>query len=67
MSNFLERLTGVIHWLGFLFSGLLAYLFFSEGSSTNPLWMNIVIVVAPNALGWLIKFIFTGNNKFLPF
>jgi hypothetical protein len=29
--------------------------------------MNIAIVVAPNALGWLIKFIFTGNSKFLPF
>tara|TARA_B100000767_G_scaffold266768_1_gene284621 strand:- start:688 stop:894 length:207 start_codon:yes stop_codon:yes gene_type:complete len=68
MSDFLERLAGVIHWLGFLFSGYLAYLiFFSEGTSTNPLWMNIAIVVAPNALGWLIKFIFTGNSKFLPF
>ncbi len=67
MSDFLERLTGVIHWLGFLFSGFLAYLFFSEGTSTNPLWMNIAIVIAPNAMGWLIKFIFTGNGKFLPF
>ena len=68
MKNFLERLTGVVHWCGFLLSGLLIYLvFFSFEPSTNPFWLNFVLVMIPNMLGWLIKYIVTGNNKFLPF
>ena len=68
MSDFIERLAGVIHWIAFLVSGFLAYfIFFSEGTSTNTLWLNIGIIITPNTLGWLIKFVFTGNGKFLPF
>ncbi len=61
-------MTQVIHWLGFLLSIFLAVVFISaEGVSTNPIWLNIVIIIAPNTFGWLIKFIFTGSFRFLPF
>ena len=68
MSRFFKGLTGVIYWLGFLISIIFAYFFITmEGTSTNPLWLNLVIIIAPFTLGWIIKFIFTGNGKFLPF
>lgn len=66
MSGFFKRLAVVIHWFGFLASALIAYAFITETSS-NPLWISIMITLMPNTAGWLIKFIFTGDGKFLPF
>ena len=66
MRDFLERLAGVIHWFGFLISVFFAYMFFTETSS-NPFWLSVVIILLPNSAAWLLKFIFTGNGKFLPF
>jgi hypothetical protein len=67
MKGFLERLTGVIHWIGLGGSVGLVYLLFFEYSNDYPLWGNALIVLAPNTLGWLIKYIVTGNSNFLPF
>lgn len=66
MSDFLERLTGVLHWFGFIISVFVAYLFFTE-TTDNPMWLSLVIILIPNTIGWLIKFVFTGNGKFFPF
>tara|TARA_B100001175_G_C19356042_1_gene564724 strand:+ start:425 stop:625 length:201 start_codon:yes stop_codon:yes gene_type:complete len=66
MSNFLERLTGVIHWIGFAMSLLVAYLLFTSTNS-NGLAFNVIFTLTPNTLGWLIKYIFTGDGKYLPF
>jgi|TARA_B100001094_G_scaffold197503_1_gene191557 hypothetical protein len=58
----------IIHWLGFIISVSLAgFLISLEGASTNPLWLNFVIIVVPNTIGWVIKFIFTGNGRYFPF
>ena len=65
MKSFLERLTGVIHWIGFGISLALAYTLFND--INNGLALNIFIILMPNTLGWLIKYIFTGNGKYLPF
>ena len=66
MKSFLERLTGVIHWIGFGISLALAYALFTTVNN-NGLAFNIFIILTPNTLGWLIKYIFTGNGKYLPF
>jgi hypothetical protein len=66
MSGFFERLTGIIHWIGFLISLLIGYLLITE-TNNNGLLLNTFFILMPNTLGWLIKFIFTGNGKFLPF
>lgn len=65
MRSFLERLTGVIHWIGFGISLAFAYTLFND--INNGLAFNIFIILTPNTLGWLIKYIFTGNGKYLPF
>ena len=65
MDNFFERLCSVIHWIGFLISLGIAYMFLTM-NSTNPLWLDILITLFPNTVGWLIKYIFTGNGKFFP-
>ena len=58
----------IIHWLGFIISVSVAgFLISLEGTSTNPLWLNFVIIVVPNTIGWVIKFIFTGNARYFPF
>lgn len=58
----------IIHWLGFIISvSLASFLISLEGASTNPLWLNFVIIVVPNTIGWVIKFIFTGNGRYFPF
>jgi len=66
MSDFLERLTGVLHWFGFIISVFVAYLFFTDGYD-SPMLLSLVIILIPNTIGWLIKFVFTGNGKFFPF
>lgn len=66
MSDFLERLTGIIHWAGFLLSVYVAYLYMTSPANLEPL-MKFFLVLLPNSMGWLIKYVFTGNGKFLPF
>ena len=66
MSDFFERLAGLIHWFGFLVSLFLAYIFITE-TSTDPFWLQVLIILMPNTAAWLIKFVFTGNGNFLPF
>ncbi len=61
-------MTQAIHWIGFLLSAFLAIIFFTaEGTSTNPIWLNVLIIIAPNTITWLIKFIFTGSFRYFPF
>ena len=67
MKGFFERLTLVIHWIGLGGSVFGAYLVLFEFSDDYPIWFNALIVLAPNTLGWLIKYIVTGNSNFLPF
>lgn len=67
MKGFFERLTLVIHWIGFGGSVILVYVLFFKYSNDYPTWANALIVLAPNTLGWLIKYIVTGNSNFLPF
>lgn len=67
MKGFFERLTLVIHWIGFGGSVILVYVLFFKYSNDYPAWVNALIVLAPNTLGWLIKYIVTGNSNFLPF
>ena len=66
MDNFFGRLALVVHWIGFFISLSIAYLVIVEDTSM-PLWGNILLVLFPNTVGWLINFIFTGNGKFFPF
>ena len=66
MTGFLKRLTGLIHWAGFLMTVFVSYLYLTEPVNYEPL-MKVFIALLPNTIGWLIKYIFTGNSKFLPF
>ena len=65
MDNFFERLCSVIHWIGFLMSLGIAYMYLTMNSA-NTFWMEVLITLIPNTAGWLIKYIFTGNGKFFP-
>tara|TARA_B100000214_G_scaffold31221_1_gene20124 strand:- start:587 stop:979 length:393 start_codon:yes stop_codon:yes gene_type:complete len=67
MKGFLERLTGVIHWIGFGVSLYLVYFIYFEYPSDSPLWFDVLMILIPNTIGWLIKYIVTGNSNFLPF
>ena len=66
MESFLARLCAVVHWIAFLITCGFMYVILS-GESTNPFLFNFIAALIPNTIGWLIKFIFTGNGKFLPF
>ena len=67
MSEFLERLTGVIHWLAFLCACLLLLWHFTIDQSADITWIVVGMAFGINAVAWLIKFIFTGNGNFFPF
>ena len=67
MKSFLERLTLVIHWIGLGSSVFVAYLVLFELPDDYPIWFTTLMILIPNTLGWLIKYIFTGNGKYLPF
>tara|TARA_B100000212_G_C26925643_1_gene343912 strand:+ start:102 stop:317 length:216 start_codon:yes stop_codon:yes gene_type:complete len=66
MESFLVRLCSVVHWIAFLITCLFMYVILT-GESGNPFLLNFIVALIPNTLGWLIKYIFTGNGKFLPF
>lgn len=66
MESFLVRLCSVVHWIAFLITCLFMYVILT-GESGNPFLFNFIVALIPNTLGWLIKYIFTGNGKFLPF
>ena len=73
MNSFLERLTLVIHWIAFLITLFVAFgLFFGEVSGVRwDSWAHIlfglVFVLIPNTIGWLIKYVLTGNSDYFPF
>ena len=66
MRGFLERLTGLIHWACFLITVWISYFYLTEPINLEPLW-KVFMALLPNTIGWLIKYIFTGNSKLLPF
>jgi len=69
MNSFLKRLTSVIHWIAFLISLAVLYMVFSDPyiSSGSTLFFKVIIVLIPNTIGWLIKYISTGDSNFYPF
>ena len=69
MNSFLKRLTSVIHWIAFLISLAVLYMVFSDPyiSSGSTLFFKVIIVLIPNTIGWLIKYISTGDSNFFPF
>jgi hypothetical protein len=66
MSSFLERLTSVIHWIAFLMSILIVVMTLSYSDPDDYL-IYFVFALVPNTIGWLIKYIFTGDGNFFPF
>ena len=66
MESFLVRLCSVIHWIAFLITCGLIYVVFSV-NNPDELLLNFSLALVPNTIGWLVKFIFTGNGKFFPF
>ncbi len=70
MNSFLERLTLVIHWIAFLITLFFVYgMWGLEGSGDTwaEFLVAIVIVLIPNTIGWLIKYVLTGNSDYFPF
>ena len=68
MKSFIERFSMVLHWLGFLISIFLSYIYVSQGFGDNSSFLiDLGIILFPNAMGWLIRFILTGRNNFFPF
>ena len=66
MDSFLVRFCSVIHWIAFLITCGLIYVVFSV-YNPDELLLNFSLALVPNTIGWLVKFIFTGNGKFFPF
>ena len=67
MSGFFERLTLLIHWAGFILTLLISYFYLTEPVQSYEPLMKIFIAILPNTIGWIIKYVFTGNRKFFPF
>ena len=65
MKGFIERLAMVVHWLGFIATLLIA-LFLVTNNSTMDIYLQVIVCLFPNTIGWLINYIFTGRNKFFP-
>jgi len=45
----------------------LIYVILSVTNQIDELSLINLTALVPNTIGWLIKFIFTGNGRFLPF
>jgi len=67
MNSFLVKLCSVIHWIGFLMTCWLIYVILSVTNQIDELSLINLTALVPNTIGWLIKFIFTGNGRFFPF
>ena len=67
MNSFLVRLCSIIHWIAFLITCYGIYIVFSVTNLDEKLSLINLTVLIPNTIGWLIKFIFTGNSRFFPF
>lgn len=71
MSNFMERLALVIHTIAFLITLLFAYVFINDnvsgGTGMTGLLINIALALIPNTIGWVIKYLITGDTYFFPF
>ena len=65
MKGFIERLATALHWLGFI-TTLLIFLVFLTNKSTMEIYLQVIVCLFPNTVGWLINYIFTGRNKFFP-
>ena len=62
----IERLASVTHWIGFLIS-IFILVMTIPSSDPNDYLIYFVIALVPNTVGWLIKYIFTGDGNFFPF
>ena len=67
MESFLVRLCSAIHWIAFLITCWLIYVVFSNSNNLEELSLINLTALVPSIIGWLIKFIFTGNGRFFPF
>ena len=72
MNSFLERLTLVIHWIAFLITLLIYFYMFVGnigilGDTWAEFFFGIVFGLIPNTIGWLIKYVLTGNSDYFPF
>ena len=67
MESFLVRLCSAIHWIAFLITCWLIYVVFSNSNNLEELSLINLTALVLNIIGWLIKFIFTGNGRFFPF
>ena len=65
MKGFIERFALVLHWLGFI-ATLLIFFVFVTNKSTMDIYLQVIVCLFPNTIGWLINYIFTGRNKFFP-
>ena len=67
MSSFLERLTSVMHWIGFIISLIIFYGLFTNVTPGQSYIFSAVIALFPNTVCWLIKYVLTGNGNYFPF
>lgn len=72
MREFFNRLGLVIHWIFFLITLLLFYLWWSDPSFFDDIgatkwWQMFIACLVPNSIGWVIRFLLSGKNNFLPF
>lgn len=71
MNSFLERLTLVIHWIAYLIT-VIAGVFVVYGiirvyETWAEVFVYLGVALTPNTIGWLIKYILTGNSDYFPF
>tara|TARA_B100000925_G_C21980388_1_gene462043 strand:- start:497 stop:697 length:201 start_codon:yes stop_codon:yes gene_type:complete len=65
MKGIIERFALVLHWLGFI-ATLLILLLFVTNKSSMDIYLQVIVCLFPNTIGWLVNYIFTGRNKFFP-
>jgi hypothetical protein len=67
-KGILSRLGLVIHWFGFVlgifFSALSFFMMFKQSPAVFGIPLSFLFF---NGFGWLIRFILSGKNHFLPY
>jgi|TARA_B100001059_G_C17626352_1_gene472106 hypothetical protein len=72
MKAFFERLGLIIHWIFFLATLVVFYLWWSddaffEGIGITKWWQMLLASFFPNSIGWVIRYLLSGKNNFFPF
>ena len=72
MKAFFERLGLIIHWIFFLATLVVFYLWWSddaffEGIGITIWWQMLLASFFPNSIGWVIRYLLSGKNNFFPF